>query len=87
MPPESEAAWFEAVNEARKLTVQFNQLSETIQAPRAEADSNIALEVAQVSMQLQAVADLNVRIAQAIAQNQPDSKLRNQRDLALGKIS
>ena len=38
-------------------------------------------------MQLQAVADLNVRIAQAIAQNQPDSELRDQRDLALGKIS
>ena len=87
LSPESEAARFEAVNEARKLTVQFNQLSETIQALQAEADSYIALEVSQVSMQLQAVADLNVRIAQAIAQNQPDSELRDQRDLALGMIA
>ena len=87
LSPESESARFEAVNEARKLAVQFNQLSTTIQTLRADADRTIALEVTQVSTQLQAITDLNVRIAQAVAQNQPDGELRDQRDLALAKIN
>lgn len=87
LSPESESARFEVVNEARKLSVQITQLSTSIQTLRAEADQNIALEVAQVSTQLQAVADLNVRISQAVAQGQPDGELRDQRDLALAKIT
>lgn len=87
LTPESEAARFEVVNEARKLTVQFVQLSTTIQTLRAEADQNIAREVADVSTQLQAIDDLNVRIAQAVAQGQPDAELRDQRDLALARIT
>jgi len=87
LSPESESARFEAVNEARKLAVQFTQLSTTIQTLRADADRTIALGVSEVSTQLQAIADLNIRISQAVAQNQPEGELRDQRDLALARIN
>lgn len=87
LSPESDSARFEAVNDARKLAVQLTQLSETIQTLRAEADQRISAVTTDVTNQLQIVQDLNIKISQAIALNQPTGELRDQRDTALAKIS
>ncbi len=87
LSPESEAARFEAVNEARKLAAQLNQLSGAIQDLRADADQGISLAVAEVTGELQLVENLNIKIAQAVALNQPSGGLRDQRDVALSNIS
>lgn len=87
LSPESESARFEAVNDARKLAVQLTQLSGAIQTLRAEADQTITLAVAEVTNQLQIIEDLNIKIAQGTALNQPIGELQDQRDVALAKIN
>ncbi len=87
LAPESEAARFDAVNDARKLVLQITQLSQGIQDLRAEADQAIAAGVTLINLQLQAISDINAKIAQSVATNQPDGELRDQRDVAIGKIA
>ena len=87
LAPESDAARFSAVNDARKLMSQFTQLAAGIQTLRAEADQSITTAVNTINEQLEFVNNLNVKIAQAVATNEPDGELRDQRDVAIGKIA
>ncbi len=87
LTPESEAARFEAVNEARKLAIQLGQLSDAIQTLRADADQAITLSAAEVSSQLQIIENLNIKVSQAETLGQPSGELRDQRDIALAKLS
>ncbi|MEX2617782.1 MAG: flagellar hook-associated protein FlgK [Alphaproteobacteria bacterium] len=87
LAPESDAARFTAVNEARRLMSQFTQLATGIQTLRAEADQSITAAVNTVNQQLEFVDNLNAKIAQAVATSEPDGELRDQRDVAIGKIA
>ncbi|NKB56780.1 MAG: flagellar hook-associated protein FlgK [Alphaproteobacteria bacterium] len=87
LTPESESARFEVVNNARKLTVQLNQLSDSLQTLRAEADQSISSATAEITNQLQFISTLNARIAEAQARGQPTGELRDQRDLALARVN
>ena len=88
LSPESESAHFDTVNDARKLVLQITQLSKIIQGDlRAEADQSIAAGVTTINQQLLAIKDINAKISQAEASNSPNGELRDQRDVAIGKIA
>lgn len=87
LSPESDAARFTAVNDARKTMVQISQLTTAIQSLRAEADQSISTGIDTINQQLTFVENLNSKIAQAVASNEPDGELRDQRDVAIAQIS
>ena len=85
--PESASSRFNAVNEARTLTAQFTSLSNLVQDLRLDAELDIDQAVTRVDTKLKEVADLNLKIARADAQNEPTGDLRDQRDRALAAIA
>jgi flagellar hook-associated protein 1 len=87
LAPESGSGRFNSVNEARKLTTKFNQMSELLQTLRADADQTIDRSVVVVESQLQLIKNLNTQIARAQALGDQTGELRDQRDIALGNIA
>ncbi len=85
--PETEANRFNAVNEARKLALQINELSDTVQRLRLKADKEITTATQTINSQVKIIADLNVRIGRAAGLNQPFGDLLDQRDAALEKLT
>jgi flagellar hook-associated protein 1 len=87
LAPESGTGRFNAVNEARKLTTKLNQLSDLVQTLRAEADQAVTRSVDAVQTQLTLIKSLNTQIARAQALGETTGELRDQRDIALGRIA
>ncbi|MBT5810351.1 MAG: flagellar hook-associated protein FlgK, partial [Rhodospirillaceae bacterium] len=87
LSPESGTGRFNAVNEARKLTTKLNQLSELVQTLRAEADQSVKRSVDAVQAQLTLIQSLNQEVARAQALGEQTGELRDQRDIALGRIA
>ena len=85
--PESASSRFNAVNEARTLTAQFRSLSDLVQDLRLDAELDIDQAVGRVDTKLKEIADLNLKIARAAAQNEPTGDLRDQRDRALAAVA
>jgi flagellar hook-associated protein 1 len=85
--PETASSRFNAVNEARTLAAQFQSLSDLVQELRLDAELDIDQAVVRVDTKLKEVADLNLKIARAAAQNEPTGDLRDQRDRALAAIA
>lgn len=85
--PESDANRFTVINEARKLTTLFNDLSGAAQNLRLEADQEIGRVADILDEQFELVAELNLKITRANALDQPDGDLRDQRDRALAAIA
>ena len=85
--PESASSRFNAVNEARTLAAQFRSLSDLVQDLRLDAELDIDQAVGRVDTKLKEIADLNLKIARAAAQNEPTGDLRDQRDRALAAIA
>lgn len=85
--PESQANASDVVNIARQTVQLFNDLSNTIQDLRAEADREIERIVTQLDSRFEIVAGLNVQIANAEILNQSSAALRDERDRALAEIA
>ena len=85
--PESAPSRFNSVNEARTLAAQFTSLSNLVQDLRLDAELDIDQAVGRVDTKLKEVADLNLKIARAAAQNESTGDLRDQRDRALTAIA
>jgi flagellar hook-associated protein 1 len=86
LAPESGPGRFNSVNEARKFAAKLNQMAELTQDLRTEADQTVARSVGVVETQLQLVDNLNNQIARAQALGDQTGELRDQRDIALGRI-
>ncbi len=85
--PESQANASDVVNVARQTVKLFNDLSNTIQELRADADQEIERIVTQLDSRFEIVAELNVQIANAEILNQSSAALRDERDRALAEIA
>jgi flagellar hook-associated protein 1 len=87
LTPESGPGRFNSINEARKFATKLNQMTELVQDLRTEADQSIERSVGVVETQLQLIDKLNVQISRAQALGDQTGELRDQRDVALSRIS
>lgn len=87
LTPENSSNALSAVNAARQLTQQFNELAQSIQQLRLDADKEIEQLVGIIDAKLQTVAALNKDIARTKSQNQPTGALEDERDRALAQIA
>ena len=75
--PEDASRRIQVVNQAQFLANQFNDTSAKIQALRREADLDIANSITLINDKLAEIAELNLKIQQNIALNQPASDLQD----------
>lgn len=85
--PESAAARSEVVAEAVELAQQFNRFSSETQKMRGDADKDIAHTVETANNRLREVRDLNEKIINARAVDDPTGELEDERDRALKELS
>jgi len=72
---------------ANALTETFNNISDSIQGMRTEADHNIETQVDQLNQALQQVRDLNIRISTSVNQGKDPSSLQDHRQVLIDQIS
>ena len=87
LTPEFDANSSEVVNVARQLVQLFNELADTTQQLRLEADNEIERLVGIVDRKLVDIAELNVQVARAVALNQSTAALEDERDRALNEVA
>lgn len=85
--PEVSAHQFSAVNQAVFVAQRFNQMQENIEDMRLQADIEINNAVGIINQQLEIIAEINGKMPQAIALQQPTGDLEDARDAALKKIA
>jgi len=85
--PEDASRRIQVVNKARFLTDQFNSIAAQIQDLRQQADNDIASSVDLINDRLGEIQDLNIRISQGTALNQPVTDLQDERDRAVNDIA
>jgi len=84
--PEDVSARIEVVAAARILAQKLRDTSTKIESLRTQADREIGDIVDDLNTQLQAIHDLNLRIAEAKATGLETPDLEDQRDRALAKV-
>jgi flagellar hook-associated protein 1 FlgK len=85
--PDNSALMTEITSRAKLIAQQFNEIASEIESLRLEADTNISTAVDAINTQLSRIQDLNIRIAENEALGLGTSELRDQRDVAVNKIS
>lgn len=85
--PESDAARQSLLNEASNLAAKLNNMSDTVQDMRLEAERNIASAVESANALLKTIAAVNNQIAQRQAGNLSVGDLQDQRDMAIDQLS
>lgn len=85
--PEFAANAVEVVNSARQLVQLFNELAETAQSLRLDADKEIERLVGIVDEKLGNVAELNAQITRATTLNQTTAALEDERDRLLSEVA
>ena len=85
--PEFAANAVEVVNSARQLVQLFNELAETAQSLRLDADKEIERLVGIVDEKLGNVAELNAQITRATTLNQTTAALEDERDGLLSEVA
>ncbi|MEP5759126.1 MAG: flagellar hook-associated protein FlgK [Litoreibacter sp.] len=85
--PDNTANLSEIVATATQITNKINDVSETIQQARANADAEIASQVTQINTSLKLVEELNTDINYLSATNSDASSLVDQRQIEIDKIS
>ncbi len=85
--PEISAHQFTAVNQAISAAQRFNQMQESIEDMRLQADIEINNAVTIINQQLEIIAEINGKMPQALALEQPTGDLEDARDAALKKIA
>lgn len=85
--PESETRLQAVWNTASSITDSLNTMSQSVQSLRAEADSAIDTQVANLNLSLEKVEQLNKDIIAAKTQGRDISGLMDQRQAAINAIS
>ncbi len=85
--PQDTLAQRDLVRWGQEVTTKFNQMSGSIQDLRLEADQRISLAVNEINGLLGNIAELNNDIGRNGAVGLDTSDLRDQRDLALQRLS
>ena len=85
--PEISAHQFSAVNQAVTVAQRFNQMEDTVEAMRLQADIEINNAVTTINQQLEIIAEINSKMPQTLALGQPTGDLEDARDTALETIS
>ncbi|WP_282607962.1 flagellar hook-associated protein FlgK [Pelagibius sp. Alg239-R121] len=85
--PEISAHQFSAVNQAVSVAQRFNQMEDTVEAMRLQADIEINSAVTTINQQLEIIAEINSKMPQTLALNQPTGDLEDARDTALETIA
>lgn len=85
--PEVSAHQFSAVNQAVTVAQRFNQMEDSIEALRLQADIEINNAVTTINQQLEIIAEINSKLPQTLALGQPTGDLEDARDAALETIS
>lgn len=85
--PEISAHQFTAVSQAVSAAQRFNQMQDNIEDMRLQADIEINNAVTLINQQLEVIAEINGKMPQALALEQPTGDLEDARDEALKKIA
>jgi len=85
--PQDPVAQQAAISAGQNLALSLNNLSSGVQQIRANADSEIATDVASVNSALRNIAGFNSQIERAQANGQSTAALDDQRDQALDQVS
>lgn len=71
------------ISKAQQLTLEFNNLTQSIQKQRLEANNEIATNIGEANDSLKTIGFLNLKINQALASGENAADLNDQRNLAL----
>ncbi|WP_142848918.1 flagellar hook-associated protein FlgK [Telmatospirillum sp. J64-1] len=85
--PEMAALRQGVLNDAQNLAMDLNNMSQSIQKMRLEAEQGIAASVKTINNALHNIDRLNNMIAQATIKGQSTADLEDQRDIYMGQIS
>lgn len=85
--PEDQTVELELVNRARFLTQQFNNIADSLQGMRLDADQQIGDAVTEINGHLTNIQTLNLKIAENLALGRPVTELQDQRDVAMSKVA
>jgi flagellar hook-associated protein 1 len=85
--PGNQALRVSVVESAKAMTDTMNQMGERLYEARREVNSRIKTIVGDVNNKIQAIADLNKQIKDAVALGDNPNDLMDQRDLAIDKLS
>ena len=85
--PDNDARLAAVRSAAADLAGKLNQVSDTVQDARMEADAAIAAQVTRLNQGLELVQNLNYKIKEAEARGQDPSSLMDMRQVAIDDIS
>jgi flagellar hook-associated protein 1 FlgK len=85
--PDDEIRLTQVADAAVALATKLNSVSDAVQSARTEADTAIANDIATLNAQLETVATLNRKITVLEAQGADASSLKDERQLAVDRIS
>lgn len=85
--PESSNEQFTTIEAAKEVARQLNEMEQTIQDLRREADLAIDLAVAEIDKQLKSIADLNSQISRNKALGRPTADLEDARDRSIAIVA
>jgi flagellar hook-associated protein 1 FlgK len=85
--PSDQSAQQGAVSAAQTVAQTLNQLSNSVQSQRTQAEGAIADGVSNVNTLTQSISDLNVKIVSGTAAGQDITNLEDQRDLDVTQLS
>ena len=85
--PESPNAQQDALNALLAVTRQLNQMSQSVQDLRMEANREISSLVLRADTLIDSITELNTEIARAFALGQPTGEMEDQRDRAVGELA
>jgi flagellar hook-associated protein 1 FlgK len=85
--PESPNAQQDAVNALSANTRQLNQMADSVQDVRMEANREISALVTRTNSLIDGIVELNGEIARAKALGQPSGDMEDQRDRAVGELA
>jgi len=77
----------QVVNAAQNVASSFNDFSALINNLRTQAETEISSYTAEVNIQLEKIAQLNIRISNLTSNGQSTADLEDQRDIALRTVS
>ena len=85
--PESNSLRGVVIDDANALAREVSSLAMNVQELRLDADREISRIVGLINEQLDNIVELNEKIAQNVASNQPTAEFEDKRDMAINEIA
>lgn len=85
--PESNSLRGVVIDDANALAREVSSLAMNVQELRLDADREITRIVGLINEQLDNIVELNEKIAQNVASNQPTAEFEDKRDMAINEIA